>query len=99
MWLRYCKLKIVTFNSVVTEAARYAGRLKIPCGRRPQALRDRLCASIQGPHQAGKSGKSREFCDRSGKCREKQNTLKNVVVSGKKYFFLYRGLGLDLFSS
>ena len=36
---RYCK-------SLVTEAARYAGRLKIPCGRRPQALRDRLCASI-----------------------------------------------------
>ena len=31
--------------------------------------------------------------------REKQNTLKNLVVSGKKYFFLYRGLGLDLFSS
>ena len=36
---------------------------------------------LQGPHQVGKSGKSREFCDRSGKCREKQNTLKNVVVS------------------
>ena len=30
------------FNSLVTETARYAERLKIPCGRRPQALRDRL---------------------------------------------------------
>ena len=34
------------FNSLVTETAHYAGRLKIPCGRRSQALRDRLCASI-----------------------------------------------------
>ena len=41
---------------------------------------------LQGPHQVGKLGKSREFCDRSGS-REKQNTLKNVVVSGKKCYF------------
>ena len=38
---------------------------------------------VQGPHQVGKSGKSREFCDRSGKCREKRNAFKNVVVSVK----------------
>ena len=41
---------------------------------------------MQGPHQVGKSGKRREFCDRSGKCRE-------------KVLFLYRGLGLNLFAS
>ena len=35
-----------SLNSLVTETAHYEGRLKIPCGRRPQALRDQLCASI-----------------------------------------------------
>ena len=34
------------FNSLVTGATCYAGCLKIPCGRRPQALRDQLFASI-----------------------------------------------------
>ena len=44
---RYNFRKVIkTLNSLVTEAARYAGRLKIPCGQRPQALRDWLCASI-----------------------------------------------------
>ena len=33
-------------NSLVTGTARVAGRLKIPCGRRPQVLRDGLCAYI-----------------------------------------------------
>ena len=41
-----CQHSSPLVNSLVTETARYAGRLKIPCGRRPQALRDRLCASI-----------------------------------------------------
>ena len=44
--LYMCFLVEVFVNSLVTETARYAGRLKIPCGRIPQALRDRLCASI-----------------------------------------------------
>ena len=30
--------------------------------------------SLQGPHQVGKSGKSREFCDRSG---SRENVGKN----------------------
>ena len=40
------KQDTTVINSLVNETARYAGRLKIPCGRRPQALRDRLCTSI-----------------------------------------------------
>ena len=42
---------------------------------------------IQGPHQVGKSGKSREFCDRSGSRENvgKNETplIKNVNVSRK----------------
>ena len=32
------------------------------------------CSLLQGPHQVGKSGKSREFCDRSG---SRENVGKN----------------------
>ena len=39
-WRKKVPLKMFGFNSLATGTARVAGRLKIPCVRRPQVLRD-----------------------------------------------------------
>ena len=75
-------------------------RLSIRDGR-PQVFLGGRKYCIQGPHQVGKSGKSREFCDRSGSRENvgKNKTLLKMLMCREKVSLLYRGLGLDLFAS